>query len=129
MGYIITSGPAEEPLSTTEAKLHLRVEVSDDDTLIASIINAARVAIENYTGLKLVTQTIVEYFDTFPQSGPLNLSFYPVQSLTSITYTDTDGATQTWSSALYDFDKNGPYQFGPARITTAYNETDRKSVV
>lgn len=123
MGYIITSGPAEEPLSTTEAKLHLRVEVSDDDTLIASIIKAARVAIENYTGLKLVTQTIVEYFDAFPQSGPLNLSFYPVQSLTSITYTDTDGATQTWSNTLYDLDKNGPYQFGPARIAPAYSET------
>lgn len=123
MGYIISSGPSEEPLSTTEAKLHLRVEVTDDDTLIASIIKAARVAIENYTGLKLVTQTIVEYFDSFPVSGALNLSFYPVQSLTSIAYTDADGDAQTWSNTLYVFDKNGPYQFGPARITPIHSET------
>lgn len=120
MGYIVTSGPATEPLTLAEAKLHLRVETTEDDTLITSIIKAARVAIENYLDQKLVTQTVAEYFDTFPLSGALGLSFWPVASITSITYTDTDGATQTWAGANYDVDLYGQFGRGPARIYPAY---------
>jgi uncharacterized phiE125 gp8 family phage protein len=123
MGYVITSAPAAEPLSLTEAKLHLRVEVSEDDALITSIIKAARVAIENYLDQKLVTQTVTEYFDAFPLSGALGLSFWPVQSISSITYTDTDGDTQTWAGASYDVDIYGQYGRGPARIYPAYSES------
>lgn len=123
MGYVVTSAPAAEPLSSTEAKAHLRVDHSDEDTLISSIIIAARVAIENYLDRKLVTQTIAEYYDSFPLTDAITLSFWPVQSITSITYTDTDGVSQTWDSSNYDVDLYGQYGQGPARITPAYSKS------
>jgi len=122
MGYVVTSAPATEPLTLDEAKAHLRVDHSDEDDLITSIIAAARVTVENYLQQKLITQTVVEYFDEFPADG-IVLTFWPVQSVTSITYTDTDGDTQTWDAAEYKVDIYGVFGGGPARITEAYSET------
>ncbi len=123
MGYVVTSAPAAEPLSPTEAKAHLRVDTSDDDTLIGSLITAARVMVENYLDQKLVTQTLTEYFDAFPLNGVIELGFWPVQSITSIGYTDTDGTAQTWAGANYQTDIYGDFDKGPARIIPAYSES------
>ena len=43
----ITSEPATEPVSLAEAKLYLRVDSSDEDDLITSMIVSARQMIEN----------------------------------------------------------------------------------
>jgi uncharacterized phiE125 gp8 family phage protein len=47
----------------------------------------------------------------------------PIASITSVTYVDTDGATQTWSSALYQTDLPSGPTAEPARILPAYNES------
>ena len=55
--YQITTEPATEPLTLTEAKEHLRVDGTDEDTLITSIITVARKLCENYTNRAFITQT------------------------------------------------------------------------
>ena len=40
--------PANEPVTLTQAKAHLRIDTSSEDTLIASLITAARVWCEEY---------------------------------------------------------------------------------
>lgn len=117
MAYSVTTAPASEPLTTAEAKSHLNVDTSDDDTLIDNMIKAARIAIENYLDQKLITQTITEYFDEFPTDGVFNLTVWPVQSITSVNYLDTDGASQTWNASNYTTDLVSE----PARITNAYS--------
>lgn len=54
-----TSGPAFEPVTLAEMKLHLRTYASDtsEDALISSLITAAREWAENFTGRALVDQT------------------------------------------------------------------------
>lgn len=110
-------------MTATEAKAHLKVDTSDDDTLITSLISAARIAVENYLTQKLVTQTITEYFDAFPANGIIELTFWPVVSITHIKYYDSDGALQTWDAANYQTDIYGTFGQGPARIWTAYSVT------
>lgn len=101
-GLKLYTAPAQEPVSLTEAKLHLRVTFTDEDTLISSLIAAARQWIEEQTYRQLVTATWDLVLDEFPSGGgPIRIPRAPLQSVTSITYTDTAGAAQTLSSSLY----------------------------
>lgn len=111
--YSVTSAPASEPLTAAEAKTHLRVEVSDDDTYISALIIAARKWVEEMGNLCLINQTIAEKFDGFPTNGGyIELSKSPVSSISSISYVDSNGDTQVWDSSLYQTDLTGK----PARV-------------
>ena len=95
--------PALEPVSLTEAKLHLRVDGSDEDDLITALIVAARQAAEHQLDRALVTQTWERRFDAFP-AAELELGMPPVQSITSVTYYDADEVLQTMDAADYALD-------------------------
>ncbi len=58
--------PAKEPVSLADMKTHLRVDITDDDALIASMITAARVYLERLTGKRFVTQQWRYLLDHFP---------------------------------------------------------------
>lgn len=99
-----TAAPSVEPVTTTNQKDWMRVDSSDEDTLIGNLASAARAWFEMSTNRQLITATWTYKLSTFPSSGDLVLPISPLQSVTSITYVDTDGATQTWSSAKYVVD-------------------------
>lgn len=65
-GLQITQEPSAEPVSTTEAKAHLRVDITDDDTYIGALITAARQEAEAYLRRALVTQKWQMTLDQFP---------------------------------------------------------------
>lgn len=120
--WAVSSGPAVEPVSASEAKTWLKVTASADDTLITNLIVAARQAVENYCNIKLISQTVVEYFSEFPDNrGELLLRFPLVSSVTSVAYVDTAGANQTFSS--YNADLSGiPARLWP-NVSTEWPET------
>lgn len=107
MKYEITSGPATEPVSLAEAKAQLRVDSSDEDALILSLISTARRKVELDTSRMLISQTVKVYFDEWPAGQTLCLPLYPAASITSVQYVDQAGATQTWSSSNYTVDLVG----------------------
>ena len=103
MSITQTVAPSAEPVTTTDQKNWMRVDTSDEDTLIGSLASAARSYVEMATSRQCITATWVLKLKNFP-AGDIVLPIFPLQSITSIKYYDSNGAEQTWSSALYDVD-------------------------
>lgn len=99
-----TVAPASEPVSLAEAKAHLRVDGTDEDTLISSLLAAAREYAETFTRRQLVTATWRLSLDAFPCEPCITLPNARLQSVTSITYYDADNALQTIDSGDYYVD-------------------------
>ena len=100
MRLSVVNAPASEPVSLAEAKAQCRIMGADEDGLIAGYLMAARAYTESITGRRLVTQTLDYYIDNL-SAGEILLPVAPVQSVTSITYFDDAGATQTLGVGNY----------------------------
>jgi uncharacterized phiE125 gp8 family phage protein len=87
----VTTQPAAEPISLSEAKLFCRVDGSDEDALISALITAARIAVEEQTGYALVTRTLDAWSDIVPNHRTIDLPFGPVESITHVKSFDEDG--------------------------------------
>lgn len=62
----LVTAPALPPIGLTQVKTFLRVDGTDEDTLISTLINAATKRLEAETDTKFVTQTWDIYYDCFP---------------------------------------------------------------
>ena len=123
------TGPAVEPLTVAEAKLHLRVDISDDDAYIATLITAAREWVENYLDRTLITTQLILRAAEFP-TEELELARPPmVASGTAtavvITYTLADTTTATLSTALYRVDRTST----PGNVAPIINGTWPSDVI
>ena len=118
MTLTIITQPATEPITLTEAKAHCRVEHTSDDTLITSLIAAARLAAEHELQRPLITQTWQAAYESFPsdQSGIGLGKFRPI-TITSITYLDQDGADAVLAPSAYVLDATTV----PGWVYPAYN--------
>lgn len=97
---VVTVEPVDEPVSLAEAKAQCHIDGTDFDTELNIYIKSARIFVEEYTGSKLESQTVVLRCSSF---GDLcDLPVAPVSSVTSITYLDTAGAEQTLSTDVYE---------------------------
>lgn len=98
-----TVAPAADVVSLAEAKAHLRVEHTAEDTLITAMVAAATQHLDGWSGVLgrcLVTQTWRQAYSGFPAGSTLRLPLPDVQSVT-LSYTDPAGAPQTVSAADY----------------------------
>lgn len=114
-----TSDPAVEPVTLTEAKSHLRVDIDDDDTLITSLITTAREYVELAARRALITQTWRYSLDEWPDSHQIEIPRPPLQSVSSIVYIESDGTSNTWTTDEYDVDTDRE----PGRVVLAYGES------
>ena len=101
MKSTLITAPDSYPITVADLKIHARIDHSDEDaTVLTNAINKATEAAEAFTWRRLITQTWDQYFDGFADN--LVLRYAPVQSITSISYTDTAGASQTLASSVYE---------------------------
>jgi len=112
MTFVVQIAPAVEPVSVAEVKTQARISGTASDTEIGVMIKAARQYAELELRRWIITQTIDAYFDVFP--GYFELP--PLQSVSSITYVDNNGDTQTLAADQYRVDSKSQ----PSRITEAY---------
>lgn len=83
--------PAEEPLSLAETKVYLRVDNTDEDTLISTLIASARLHVEGITGRAMVDQTWRVLCDDWPVDGQIPLPVAPFSSLVLVNAFDAEG--------------------------------------
>lgn len=81
MSFILLTPPALEPVSLAGAKAHLRVSHADEDSLIGSLIVAARRLAEAQTGLCLIAQQWLCFRDDWPDDGVIALPVAPLLSV------------------------------------------------
>ena len=117
MALKIVTPAASHPISLTEVKEQLRLPsaYTTEDNALSWFIQAATAVAERETNRALLTQTWKLTLDKFPLNAII-CSKSPLISVTSITYIDPDGATQTWDSDEYIVDN----QREPWRITPAW---------
>lgn len=116
MGLTLLTPPSTEPISVEEAKLHLRVWSDAEDTLIQSLVIAARELVEGRTRRALAKQTWRLSIDEFPCNGIIRLPMPPLLAVNSVKYTDLAGAEATLDPAQYAVDLASL----PGKIDRAY---------
>jgi uncharacterized phiE125 gp8 family phage protein len=103
MPLIRIADPLTEPVTLLEAKLHAKVDHTDDDTLITALISAAREQAEHLIGRALITQTQELVLDSFPASE-ISLHLPDVQAIASVKYINLEGVERTMDAAEYSLD-------------------------
>lgn len=98
----VVTPPQAEPISLAEAKWQAQIKHDDDDEWLETLaIPSARERAEHATWRQLITGTFALRLAGFPCERVLELPRPPLQRVTSITYLDHAGATQTFAAANY----------------------------
>jgi len=105
----IDSVTGSEIVPTSEFKSYARIETSDDDTVIAEMIKAARKKCEAFINRDIVAKTRSlfisnlkpsgEYGDLYRKKTKIVLPFAPITAITSVQTQASDG---TLTSITYD---------------------------
>ena len=106
----VDTAAASPVYTTAQMKTFLKVDVSDDDTLIDNLIEAATESCQIYTNQYFINTVVTQYSDNWKEFYSLYKS--PVVSITHVKYYDSDDAQQTLASSNYVLDNISK----PARI-------------
>lgn len=108
MNLVLTTAPAEEPVSLTELKAHLRVDYDTDDTYLTALGTMARQTVEEWQRRSYVDTTWTLWLDDWPKGAEIVLPRGPLSSVTSITYYDTADASTVWALSNVVVDDASP---------------------
>lgn len=87
--------------------------LSEEDTMITQFISASREFGEDYTGHSFASQTIEMILNDFPRcSDVVNWYLNPLQSITSVKYTNSDGVETTMVEGTDYIVDNDPFEGG-----------------
>ena len=114
--YQVITAATTYPVSTTEAKSHLKIDTSADDTYIESIIKAATQLTEEYTNRFFINTVIDQTCSSFADLQTLFKS--KVNDVQYVKYYDSDNSLQTLTASIYE--KMLSYE--PAQIQLADNQ-------
>ena len=134
--YKVITQPATEVVATDVMKNNLKLDgITADDSLVATLLIAARQRCEEYCNIKFIDTVIEQVWDEFPRGAKfqncLNLTIGNASAVESFKYYDESGVIQTWSASNYILDTYSK----AGRICTAANvdyptiDTDRINAI
>ncbi len=94
------TAPASEPVTLAEAKIYLRVDGADEDSLISDLIVSARMSAEYWLKSSLITQSWRLVYNDYLDSEII-LPMPPIVSINSVVVTNRDATTQTIPPSNY----------------------------
>lgn len=97
--------PTQEPVSLTEARNFLRLDLTEEDELLATLITAARLMVEAASGRLLVDQAWRIVIDGWPGSGEIRLPLSPVGAITAARVYDALGLAQPVATTALELDR------------------------
>ncbi len=106
MALVLTSGPALEPISVADAKVHLRLDGSAEDALIASLILTSRLHLESALSIALITQSWTLSLDAWPEASVM-FPIRPVLAITSARVLSATNVATTIAASDYLLDGSG----------------------
>lgn len=101
MPLILTSGSQCEPITLDEAKAHCRVDGDAEDTLISSLILAARLHVEQALSLALIQQRWSLFLDAWPAKAWVELPLAPLVSIDAVRLYSPSGTSVTLEPTLF----------------------------
>lgn len=104
MALKLITPPSAEPLDLPTAKAHLRVDGTDDDALITSMITTARRYCEGFQNRAYITQVWEMWLDSWPDDDKIEIDLPPLQSVISVKYYGTDDTEYTLAATEYMVD-------------------------
>lgn len=117
---IKTVDAATAVVSDAEQKLFTKIDETADDALVTQLNSTATDYVADRLQRAFVTETWELSLDAWPPTScPIELCRVPAIAISSITYIDTDGNSQTLASSQYTLDDKAE----PAAIHRAYNVT------
>lgn len=102
----VKTGPVSEPIDLTTAKSFLRIDGTDSDIMISSLITAGRTFAEETTGISIASKTYEIAFDCYPPNI-IKVPYPNLQSLVSVTVTDEYGVTSSVATTNFVVDTIG----------------------
>lgn len=103
----VYTAPAVEPVLVADMKTFLRVDGSEDDTLITNLIASARWEVEKYLRRALISQTLEFTMDSVPLQDFIELPYQPLVSVTSVTTYNTANTGAVFANTNYQVDTVG----------------------
>jgi len=121
VNLVLKTPPAIEPITLTEIKEYLRLDVDNtsEDSDLFAYVTAAREYCEDYQNRAYITQTWELSFDYWPRSE-IELPKGSLQTVDLVSYRDSDGVTTELVETL-------DYVYSPrgilGRLTPAYSKS------
>ena len=118
MAWKVTTAPVNEPWTLADVKSYLKIDDSNEDSMLNTLIKGARMVAESYLNQGLITQTVTEKLDKLGDPT-IYLSVSPVLAVSSFQYANSENTTATFAATDYVVDTFSK----PARLNLGYGKT------
>lgn len=124
--FTVITEPTAEPITTSEAKVALRILHDDEDDRVNQLIKTAREFAESFCDIYIMTTVVELSLDKWPAVS-FSLNTWPLQSIDSIKYDDTSSpSVETTLTVNTDYYADVTTEDGRVTTITGWPSTQVK---
>lgn len=125
----INSTIGNEIVTLAEAKAFIRIDTTDDDTIITTIIEQARLVCENYISADIVSKNRTYYLES--ANDRFEVPFSPITSITTVTVEGSAASHTSYgaNNEILSLDKLAAKDIVVTYITSGINNALLKQAI